>query len=108
MSNNQGKTRNDHLKWIILKTKDVSHDRIVHSQPKLDRCCKSSGWDQNVRNLKFDTEDNIPSVFCSITKHDFFQSYVKRRKPVILTNCTDSWRANDWSFESEYEMEILV
>ena len=102
MSNNKDKTINDHLKWIVLKTKDVAHDRIVHSQPKLDRCCKSSGWDQNVRDLKFDTKDNIPRVSCTITKHDFLQSHLKQRKPVILTNCSDSWKANDWSFESTY------
>ena len=82
--------------------KDVGHDRIIHSQPKLDRCCKSSGWDQNVHDLKFDSKDNIPRISCSITKHDFFQNHVKRRKPVILTNCTNCWKASDWSFEGKF------
>ena len=49
--------------------------------------------------LKFGEKDNIPRISCNVTKNYFFERHVRRRDPVILTNCTDSWKAKHWSFE---------
>ena len=45
----------ENLRWLVVKIDNVSHGKIIHTQPKLDRCCKSSGWDQDVSGLKFDS-----------------------------------------------------
>ena len=96
------------LSWIVIKIKNMSNKKIVHTQPKLDRCCKSSGWDQDVNELKFEAKDNIPRISCDVTKNYFFERYVRRRVPVILTNCTDSWKAKHWSFEGMIQINSLI
>ena len=84
---------------MILQTRNVKRNKITHSHTKIDRCCKSFGWDQDVRHIKFNGRDRITRIPCTISKKYFVQNYVLKRKHVILQNCTDTWKASNWTFQ---------
>ena len=86
---------------IIVLIRKSHTDGIVHSLPVIDRCCKWSGWDVDVRKLKFDGRDETKRISCDISKPNFRQEYVMKRKFVMLNNCTDDWKAKNWTFRSK-------
>ena len=69
---------------IIVLIRKSHTDGIVHSLPVIDRCCKWSGWDVDVRKLKFDGRDETRRISCDISKPTFLQEYVMKRKFVML------------------------
>ena len=81
---------------IIIKT-----DKIAHSQPEIDRCCKSSGWDIDLQELKHKRQYEIERKSCNISKKVFIQEYVKKRKIVVLSDCIHDWKATNWTFRSK-------
>ena len=86
---------------VILRTRNVKKGKITHTLPKIDRCCKSSGWDHDANQLVCDVDDKTERIFCNISKKSFKQNYVNRRKYVIIQNCTDPWKAKDWTFKGK-------
>ena len=84
---------------ILLRIRNIKKNKIVHSLKKLDRCCKSAGWDHTVNGLRFGGIDEVKRILCNITKNAFLKNYVMQRKHVILKNCTDTWKANNWTFK---------
>ena len=46
---------------IILRTRNVTNGKIIHSHTEIDRCCKSFAWDNDVNSLSFDGKDEIES-----------------------------------------------
>ena len=78
---------------IILNLK--LRDKIHHSFQVLDRCCKFKE-----KSLRYDKIDNMNRISCNITKDEFLQEYVKKRIPVMLTGCQESWKARNLTISS--------
>ena len=68
-------------------------EKIRHSFPPIDRCCRSNG-----KTIKFDGIDNMERINCNISPEVFQKEYVDKRKPVILTGCQEGWKAQNWTF----------
>ena len=81
----------------------MTTDRITHSHRKLDRCCKSSGFDQDIQQLVFDSKDTIERISCDITKELFLKKYVMKREPVMLQGCQRKWKAKKWTFKGMFQ-----
>ena len=88
---------------IILRIRNITRDQVTHSIPVINRCCKSSGWDQDVNQLnsEFIIKDSISRIPCSISKLAFLKDYVMKRNCVILSNCTGAWEARKWTFKGK-------
>ena len=88
---------------VILRIRNITKDQVTHSLPLIDRCCKSSGWDQDVNQLnrKFIIKDSISRIPCNISKRAFLKDYVMKRNCVILSNCSDAWEARKWTFKGK-------
>ena len=85
---------------IILRTKNINRGKIVHSLAEINRCCNTTGWNDDVyQSLKFDAVDEMPRIPCNISSELFNRDYVMKSKPVVLTNCTENWKARNWTFE---------
>ena len=84
---------------VLIRKSNAGH--IVHNHSSIDRCCKSSGWEEDVHELKFDGNDKTKRISCDISKSSFLQEYVLKRKFTILTNCTDDWKAQNWTFQGK-------
>ena len=86
---------------IILRIRNITRDQVTHSIPVINRCCKSSGWNHDVnqlnKELKF--KDSISRIPCNISKSSFLRDYVMKRNCVILSNCSDAWKARKWTFK---------
>ena len=85
------------LSMIII----IKRDKIVHGQPEIDRCCKSSGWDIDLQELKHKRKYDMKRESCNISKTIFEQEYVNKRKIVVLSDCTHDWKATNWTFRSK-------
>ena len=83
-------------------------DKIIHTLPPIDRCCKSSGWDTDLHEVKPDRTDHMKRLSCDISKTNFTQEYVNKRSFVILRNCTHKWKAQKWTFKSKYILLSLL
>ena len=83
-------------------------DKIIHTLPPIDRCCKSSGWDTDLHEVKPDRTDHIKRLSCDISKKSFTQEYVNKRRFAILRNCTHNWKARKWTFKSKYILILLA
>ena len=90
---------------IMLRIRNVRRHQVTHNLPRIDRCCKSSGWEKDLRDLnnlffrmKFlhKSTERIP---CTTSKESFVNDYIMKRKFVILSNCSDSWEARKWTFK---------
>ena len=83
---------------IIIKLHSLPNNGsdIVHTQPAIDRCCKPS---KNKKELVFHGKDEIPRINCNYAKTEFVKNYIRRRRPVILEGCQDSWPARNWTFK---------
>ena len=86
---------------ILLRTRNVKRGKITHPHDQIDRCCRSSGWEEDVHQLRFGGNDNIGRIPCDISKTSFLRDYVMKRKSVILNNCADTWKAKDWNFKGK-------
>ena len=86
---------------IILRIRNVSKHQVSHNLPRIDRCCKSSGWDKDLKHLDKNlmANDLTERISCNISKNSFIKDYVMKRKVVILNNCSDSWEARKWTFK---------
>ena len=86
---------------IILRIRNVSKHQVNHNLPRIDRCCKSSGWDKDLKHLdkQLLANDLTERISCNISKKSFIKDYVMKRKVVILNNCSDSWEARKWTFK---------
>ena len=86
---------------ILLRIRNVPNGTITHTHEPIDRCCKSSGWEDDVQKLSFGGNDNIERISCDISKNAFLRNYVMKRKPVILNGCDGTWKAKDWTFKGK-------
>ena len=91
---------------IILRIRNVRGHQVTHSLPRIDRCCKSSGWKKDVLDLnnyffRMHSLQNFKTerTSCNISKNSFANDYIMKRKFVILSNCSDSWEARKWTFK---------
>ena len=86
---------------VILRIRNVSKHQVTHNLPQIDRCCKSSGWDKDLKHLdkQLMANDLTERISCNISKKSFIKDYVMKRKVVILNNCSDSWEARKWTFK---------
>ena len=80
----------------------IRRDKIIHSHQHIDRCCKSSGWDIDLEELKHVRSYDIARESCDISKKIFMQQYVNKRKIVVLSDCIHNWKATNWTFISRY------
>ena len=80
----------------------MQKDHIIHSHARIDRCCKSSGWEKDLLELKPDKRDGIKRLSCDISKKKFMLEYINKRKFAVLQNCTYDWKAKKWTFKSKY------
>ena len=90
---------------IMLRIRNVRRHQVTHNLPRIDRCCKSSGWEKDLRDLnnrffrlkfRHKSTERIP---CTTSKKSFVNDYIMKRKFVILSNCSDSWEARKWTFK---------
>ena len=80
----------------------VQRADIVHTHPRVDRCCKSSGWETDLHELRRQKKkDEIKRLSCDISKTLFIQEYVNKRKFAILKDCTHNWKAKKWTFKGQ-------
>ena len=85
---------------IILRTRNIDRGKIVHSFAEINRCCNATGWNHDVQQLlKFDALDGMQRIPCNISSELFNRDYVMKSKPVVLMNCTENWKAQNWTFE---------
>ena len=86
---------------IILRIRNITRYQVTHSIPVINRCCKSSGWNHDVNQLNKDLKfkDSISRIPCNISKSSFLKDYVMKRNCVILSNCSDAWKARKWTFK---------
>ena len=70
---------------------------ITHTFPKIDLCCKVNGL--NGKNIEYDDIDNLERIQCDISKNEFIEKYVNKRKIVMMIGCQDSWKAKNWTIE---------
>ena len=82
------------LKGIIVRIKSINNNEIKHTLPDINRCCQIAATEK----VHYDGVDKIPRDNCAISKSDFFDKYVWRRKPVLLNGCQDTWAAKNWTF----------
>ena len=94
---------------VILRIRNITKDQVTHSLPLVDRCCKSDGWDQDVNQLnrEFIIKDSISRIPCNISKSSFLKDYVMKRNCVILSNCSDAWKARKWTFKGVDQWQWL-
>ena len=94
---------------ILLRIRNITNDRVTHRLPVIDRCCKSSGWDQDVNQLnrEFIIKDSISRIPCNISKPAFLKDYVMKRNCVILSNCTGAWEARKWTFKGKHIVGLI-
>lgn len=83
---------------LLMRLRNLQKGSVAQSQMPVDRCCKSSLY-YGDKELKFSGEDDIVRIDCNISKKDFFQDYVQKRKPAVLKGCHEEWPARRWTFE---------
>ena len=83
---------------IVLHTRNVTPEKLIHKIEKIDRCCKSDGDLLDSSQLEFDSSDTIKRISCNISKEEFTKKYISKRNPVILNRCQKTWKAKDWTF----------
>ena len=66
--------------------------KIKHTFPPIDRCCK-----HKEKTLRYDFIDNIDRIRCDMSKADFKEKYIDKRKSVLLTGCQEDWKARNWT-----------
>ena len=90
-------------KVTMLKIQNVtkySNVDAFDAWTNLDRCCPKHGKTDTNKLLR-SINDTMLRISCSIPTEEFLYKYVKRRKAVILVNCTKEWIAQTrWSFEN--------
>ena len=85
---------------IILRTKSTDTGKIIHTLPEINQCCNGTEWNHEIHQLlKFDAEDGMQRISCNISTEVFNRDYVMKSKSVVLTNCTENWKAKHWTFE---------
>ena len=85
---------------IILRTRNIDRGKIIHTKAEINRCCKATGWAHDVHQLlNISVVDGIQRIPCNISREQFNQDYILKGNPVVLTNCTDDWKARNWTFE---------
>ena len=83
---------------IINTTKDTNVD-APNASDEIDKCCPEHPI-TDTNELLRSINDTMPRISCSIPKEEFLNKYVKRRKAVILVNCSQYWVAQtSWSLE---------
>ncbi len=79
---------------VVIRTEPDSK-KIMHTLPKLDRCCKLNGkvpW--------YDGFDNFKRMSCNdISPENFENQYIKKRDVVLLRDCMDGWKAWNWNIK---------
>ncbi len=76
---------------VVIK---LASKNVLHTLPKLDRCCKLNG-----RTVNFDGVDNVRRISCDIPPKEFREQYLYKREAVMLTGCMDEWPAKNWTFD---------
>ena len=106
---------NDGSNLIIIRIRNVRTHLVTHNLPRIDRCCKSSGWEKDVRDLnnhffrmKFLQNFKTERTSCNISKKSFVNDYIMKRKFVILSNCSDSWEARKWTFKGFVQYTRII
>ena len=67
------------------------------------RCCKLPPPD-----FGYDGIDQLERISCKISKEDFFDKYVSRREPIMLTGCQTNWTASTWTFEGDLRFKLYL
>ena len=100
-------------KITLIKLENVTKDLYIdgaNAWEDIDICCPEHGQ-VNTRYILETVHDTMPRIECDITAEDFLTNYVKKRKPVILKNCTEDWIAQkEWSMRklfSENEGKLM-
>ena len=92
---------------IILKIRNIKNGAIVHSQEKINRCCKDANPKKNFyKVLSTNWKDNIPRISCDTSKQLFWDEYVTKRSPVILRGCQENWPARYWTYRGTVKKKI--
>ncbi len=65
-------------------------------RPEVNRCCKIPPPD-----YEFSDYYNLERIDCNISKEDFFHEYIRKRNPVFLRGCEETWRAKNWTIEGK-------
>ena len=90
-------------KVTLLKIQNVTKYTNVDADTawtNLDKCCPKHRK-TNTNKLLRSINDTMLRIPCSISEKEFLTKYVKRRKAVILVNCTKDWIAQTrWSLET--------
>ena len=73
-------------------------DKIQHTFPLLDRCCKSSKGKKMA--LRYDNIDNLERISCDIPEDEFKEHYVDKRRTIMLTGCQKEWQARNWTIHN--------
>ena len=83
---------------VINANKDINVDAF-NAWDDIDTCCP--GHEKTDTNkLLQSINDTMPRISCSIPTEEFLTQYVRRRKAVILVNCSKDWIAQtSWSLE---------
>ena len=96
---------NSTFNGIIVKLKNKnSNDKIMHTLPKINRCCQIGATEK----VQYDGIDNVMKDSCDISEWEFIDKYVRRRNPVLLSGCQDTWAARNWTFRGNTSFSMLV
>lgn len=93
-------------KNIDLEETKWSFDSTTPYRP----CCSTKEKLPTIDEIK--AADTLERIDCSISREDFFRRYENPRIPVILTGCTEEWKANTlWSsfdaIQSRFENDSM-
>lgn len=94
---------NESTNFIVLKIRNTKPRKIYHNRTVVNRCCKKS----NHENTSFQyysslIKDSIPRISCDTDKQFFFDNYIKKRVPVMMIGCQESWPAKQWTFNGMF------
>ena len=79
----------------FVKIRNLPEFPNIYEKPQwedIDRCCPKHNAVNTEKALN-EVNDTVIRISCDIPTNDFLETYVRKRRPVMLVNCTKDWLA---------------